>query len=53
MAFRTLSPALLPPPTPVPFAASPSPALTDDNMKMQMVESFAAQSGMNVDFAKK
>jgi len=53
MAFRTLSPALLPPPTPIPVASSSEAALIDDNMKMQMVESFAAQSGMNVTYARK
>jgi hypothetical protein len=47
----------MPPPAPdaipVPVASSPEAALIDDNMKMQMVESFAAQSGMNLAYAKK
>jgi len=48
---------LLPLPTPaavhVPVAATPLAAPIDDNVKMQMVEAFAAQSGMNVTYARK
>jgi hypothetical protein len=47
----------MPPPAPeavpIPVASSSEAALIDDNMKMQMVESFAAQSGMNVTYARK
>lgn len=69
MAFKTPAPVLLPPPTevpvatsppvlmappkPVPIASSPQAAPIDDNVKKQMVENFAAQSGMNVGYAEK
>lgn len=57
MALRTLTPAVMSPPTPaptpVPVAVSPQAAFTDDVMKQQMVESFAIQSGMNIRWARK
>jgi hypothetical protein len=57
VAFATPRPMLLPLPTPaavhVPVAATPLAAPIDDNVKMQMVEAFAAQSGMNVTYARK
>jgi hypothetical protein len=57
MALRTSTPAaILPPavlPTPVSVEVSPQVACIDDAMKQQMVEGLAAQSGMNVHWAKK
>jgi hypothetical protein len=50
-------PAVMPPPTPVvaPEAAVTSlqSALMDDHAKQQLAESFSAQSGMNVGWARK
>ncbi|XP_069679720.1 nuclear RNA export factor 1 [Periplaneta americana] len=57
-AFKTPPVVMSPPtpaPTPVPVAVAGSPhgALIDDNTKQQMVEAFAAQSGMNLSWTKK
>jgi hypothetical protein len=56
-AFTTPRPMLMPLPTPaavpVPVAATPLAAPIDNNAKMQVVEAFAAQSGMNVTYARK
>jgi hypothetical protein len=50
-------PAVMPPPAPVvaPEAAvtSPQSVVMDDHAKQQLAESFAAQSGMNVCWARK
>jgi len=41
------------PPAPVPVTASPSGTLLDESAKQQLMENFAAQSGMNVAWARK
>jgi hypothetical protein len=54
---RTLTPAIMLPPTLSPArvlaAVSPQVAFIDGIMKQQMVEGLAAQSGMNMHWAKK
>jgi hypothetical protein len=50
-------PAVMPPPThvvaPEEAVTSPRSVLMDDHAKQQLAESFAAQSGMNVGWARK
>jgi hypothetical protein len=41
------------PPAPVPVAVPPSVTLLDESAKQQLMENFAAQSGMNVAWARK
>lgn len=53
VAFKTSAPIAVSPPAPLPVAASPSVALVDESAKQQLMETFAAQSGMNVAWAKK
>ncbi|GFG38323.1 hypothetical protein Cfor_01734 [Coptotermes formosanus] len=53
VAFKTSAPAAVSPPASVPVAASPPVAHLDENTKQHLIESFAAQSGMNVAWARK
>jgi hypothetical protein len=46
-------PALPPPPTPVSVEVCPQLTITDGDMKQQMVEGLATESGMNMQWAKK
>jgi len=57
VVLSTSTPAVMSPPTPaptpVPTTVPPQAALSDDTVKRQMVESLAAQSGMNMSWSKK
>jgi nuclear RNA export factor len=53
VAFKTSAPIAVSPPAPLPVAASPPVTLVDESAKQQLMETFAAQSGMNVAWARK